>query len=441
MKFRNQTSRRHLIQGALLGAGALGLRSLVTGLPQSFLSTGSVAHAAEPGSLDYLIVTNAGSGDPINANAPGTYVDGTEHNPSDLMTETAFTLGGASTSAAKPWASLSADLRERMAFIHHRTYTNAHPEMPKVLSGHGAVTDFESNSGEMLPSTLAKFLGDALGTIQSEPITVGKTRLTYEGRPLDLVRPTELQSLFNAPEDLEGELRAMRDSELDRVYSELRTNGTPAQMRFLDRYARGREQARQIGADLGVLLNRIPLDPDATNGGRDQVIAAVGLLKLNIAPVVSITIPFGGDNHGDRDLLDEAEETTSGVATIQLLWDELKAAGLDERTTFASLNVFGRTLKRNSTGGRNHNGDHHAMCLFGPRVKGGVYGGIEPSKRDFQATAMSSETGASAADGDITPDQSLESAMRTLGGAVGLADETMDEAVSGGKLIRGAIVS
>lgn len=439
MKMQPKTSRRHLLRGALFGAGALGLRSLATGLPPSFLSTGSTAHAAEPGQHDYLIISHSGLGDPLNANAPGTYVEGTEHNPSALLAAEDFQLGSQMTRAAKPWAQLSEDLRTRMAFIHHHTYTNAHPEMPKVLSGHGAVTAIESNAAEMFTSALASFLGDSLGTIQKEPVTLGRTRLTYEGRPLDLVQPTELKSLFNEPEDLDAELRKLRDHELDRVYSELRSKGTPGQMRFLDRYARGREQARQIGSELTALLDRVPLDPDQQNSGSDQVIAAVALLKLNVAPVVSLYIPFGGDNHGDNELADEAAATVSGTASMQLLFDELKAAGLADRTTFASLNVFGRTLLRNGSGGRNHNGNHHTMCLFGPRVKGGVIGGIERGKRDFEATGIDSATGASAPDGDIQPEESLESAMRTLGASTGVADEVLDSAVKGGKRIGAAL--
>lgn len=439
MALKTNTTRRNLLRGALLGAGAVGLRSLVTGLPRSFLETGSVAHAADPSEPNFLIVCNAQDGDPLNVNAPGTYIDGTEHNPSALLEETEMTLGATTVTAAKPWAELSADLRERMAFLHHRTYTNAHPEMSKVLAGHGSVSSLDSNVSEQFPSVLARYLSGSLDTIQIEPATIGFTPLTFQGRPLDLIKPTELQSLFSAPEELQGTLRALRDAELDAIYGELRVSGTAAQRAFFDRYALGREQARQIGADLGELLTRVPVDGDDTNGGRDQVIAAVALLKLNIAPVIGIEIPFGRDNHADTNLAAEAAQTISGVATIQLLWDELKAAELQERTTFANLNVFGRTLKRNGSGGRDHNGDHHAMCIFGPRIKGGVAGGIEEG-RDFQATGIDSATGASTADGDISPDASLESVFRTLGTAVGVPDEVLDTTVAGGKVISSVLV-
>ncbi len=440
MAFETNKTRRNMLRAALLGASAVGLRSLVTGLPRSFFETGSIAYAADPESVDYLIISNSQGGDPINTNAPGTYVSGTEHNPSALLSETQTTFGSTMVTAAKPWADLSEDLRARMAFIHHKTYTNAHPEMSKVLAGHGAVTSLESNTSDQFPSVLSRYLAECLSTIQSEPATIGDTPLTFQSRPLDLVKPTELQGLFNAPEDLQATLRAMRDAELDLVYNELRTSGSIAQRAFLDRYALGREQARQIGADLGALLTRVPVEDIDANGGRDQVIAAVALLKLNIAPVISVGIPFGGDNHADDDLSVEATQTVSGAATIQLLWDELKAAGIQDRTTFATLNVFGRTLKRTGGGGRNHNGDHHTMCLFGPRVQGGVAGGIEPSGKDFGATGIDSATGAASASGDITPDQSLESAFRTLGVALGVSSETLNGGLAGGKVIQSVLV-
>jgi hypothetical protein len=80
------------------------------------------------------------------------------------------------------------------------------------------------------------------------------------------------------------------------------------------------------------------------------------------------------------------------------------------------------------------------MCTFGPRVRGGVIGGIEQTNRDFQSTAIDSATGASVPDGDIAPDASLESTMRTVGAATGIGSEVLDSAISGGKTITAALV-
>lgn len=430
-------ARRNIIRGTLLGAGAFGLRSLVTGLPESFLRTGSVAHAQDAAKMDYLILSTSKAGDPINVNAPGTYIDGTEHNPSAALAETPLTLGTTNTTAAKPWADLSGDLRERMAFIHHHTYAVAHPEMPRVLAGYGSVSRATSNLAEEFPSLLSHFISDSLATIQTEPISVNDTSLTMEGRPLDTVKPSELQGMFNEPEDLQETMRSLRDAQLDSIYKELRSTGTPTQKSFLDRYALGRDQARQIGSQLAGILTGLPVEADDEDGARDQIIAAVALLRLNVAPVISINIPFGGDNHSDPGLAGEAAATVSGCAALQFLWEELVAAGLQDQTTFANFNVFGRSLR--GTNGRSHNGEHHAMCLFGPRVHGGIAGGIQEKGKDFQAVAFDSVTGKPSAGGDVGTESSLESAMRTLGAAVGISSETLDSGISGGTVIQSVL--
>ena len=118
-----------------------------------------------------------------------------------------------------------------------------------------------------------------------------------------------------------------------------------------------------------------PTDPANRDSPTDQVIAAVALIKLKVAPVITIHLPFGSDNHNDSDLTVEAQETVDSIGVLGTLWSELTTAGLQDQVTFASLNVFGRTLKRNAGGGRNHNQNHHVMALFGKHVQGGVIGG------------------------------------------------------------------
>lgn len=432
-------TRRALIRTLLLGTGCVGLRALATGLPTPFLRTGSVARAQQADKPTALILAHSGQGDPLNANCPGSYVAGVEHSPDPAMAETDVQLGSMTSRAAAPWATLSEPLRDRMSFFHHRTHTNAHPEMGKVLTSHGSVKEADSNSTTMLASMLSSQLAGPLGSTQLEPITMGRDRITFQGRPLDLVRPTDLQGLFQAPSELADQLRALRDAELDALYADLKQSGTRAQRVFLDRYAQGRTQARDIGEQLAALIDRVPLEADAPNGARDELLCAVALIRLNVAPVVTVRIPFGGDNHGDSDLAAEVEQTVSGVSAMQFLHDELVAAGLDDSVTFASLNVFGRTLKRNSQGGRNHNANHHVMCMFGPRVRGGVVGGPVADNRDFSAQPIDSSTGAVAPDGDIDPSISLESAMATLGAAVGLSGDVLERTIRGGKVVTSSV--
>ena len=123
---------------------------------------------------------------------------------------------------------------------------------------------------------------------------------------------------------------------------------------------------------------------------------------MKVTPAVTVHLPFGGDNHNDAELTDEATQTSSSIGNIEFLWNELKSAGLQDQVTFALFNVFGRTLKRNARGGRDHNGNHHAMMLFGHKLRGSVIGGIAADSRDFSATAIDSATGAGAERGHPT---------------------------------------
>src|SRR6266487_267808 len=75
-------SRRYLLLSAIFGAGYIGLRSLATGLPVSFLSNPRKALAdrskkagATSDKAQYIIMSTSGDGDSINASVPGTYDD------------------------------------------------------------------------------------------------------------------------------------------------------------------------------------------------------------------------------------------------------------------------------------------------------------------------------------------------------------------------------
>jgi hypothetical protein len=431
-------SRRRLLQSVVFGAGLVGLRAFATGLPKSWLLGERVAHA-EGLTPQFLILATSGNGDPLNANAPGSFVAGAENSPLPELAAAPVTFGGASYQAAKCWGSLPDELRERMAFFHHRTYTNAHPEHRKVMALQGAAKSASGNGQEMLPSLIASELSSALGTIQTEPIPLGNELITFEGRALDNIDPTGLKSLFDQPDDLLTGLTSLRDQQIDAIYGDLRSNGTRMQREFLDRYALGREQVRKLGEDLAQLLARLPVDPTDRDSPVDQVIAAVALIKLKVAPVVTLHLPFGGDNHNDSDLTVEAQDTVTSIATLSTLWTELSAQGLQDQVTFASLNVFGRTLKRNAGGGRNHNQNHHVMTLFGKYVKGGVIGGVDVVDQDFGAVGIDSKTGKADPSGDITPLTSLESAGKTLAAALQVPNDRIEQRINTGKVV-GAVL-
>jgi hypothetical protein len=199
-------------------------------------------------------LATASSGDPFNVNAPGAFVAGTEHSLDPELAPTDVRLGSAVAKGAKRWAEVPADLRSRMSFIHHQTYSNAHPEYGKVQGLMGAAKGQSGNGQEMISSLVAQENAQALGTIQTEPIPLGAELITYQSRPLTNIRPTDLKSLFASPEDLAATLQKLRDAELDTMYADLKQNGTRYQRAFLDRYALGRDQARKLGDNLAGLL-------------------------------------------------------------------------------------------------------------------------------------------------------------------------------------------
>ncbi len=162
---------------------------------------------------------------------------------------------------------------------------------------------------------------------------------------------------------------------------------------------------------------------------------------MNVAPVIAMHIPFGGDNHDDPDFAKETKETVSGVATIALLMAKLKELGLEDKVTFATLNVFGRSLaKIKDGGGRSHWSNHHTAILIGKNVKAGVIGGLVPKGTDLGASNIDSKTGAASESGDVGVDDSLASHGQDAGPrARGLGGDARRQHHRG-KVVEGALV-
>ena len=149
--------------------------------------------------------------------------------------------------------------------------------------------------------------------------------------------------------------------------------------------------------------------------------------------MITIKIPFGGDNHQDVDLSAEADQTTSGVGHIRDLWTQLGDANLREQVSFAMLNVFGRTFQRNSQGGRNHNRYHGVMVAFGSGIKGGVYGGVTSEGRAMNIDPVSGEA---RDQGGISSELALEAAGVSLAQSMGYTEEQVNSRLQGGEVIQ-----
>jgi Protein of unknown function (DUF1501) len=433
-------SRRDLILGTLFGAGHVGLRALATGLPAAaFLRPlrtfgADAAGCADPARAQYLIISTSSAGDPVNANAPGTYdFPDIPHALDPRMEGVDLRLGSVTTRAARVWSTLPQPVLDRTCFFHHATLTNNHPNLPKVMRLMGA-----TSMQEMLPSLIAKRTAPCLGTIQTEPVSVGAGEiLTFDGRGLPNLNPTGLRDVLSQPQGPLADLQKLRDSSLDRMYAALRAGGSKPALDYLDRLALSRTQARSIADDLIAMLATIR--SDRSDG---QVVAAAVLVKMRVSPVVAIHIEFGGDNHSDEDLLQsEVPQTETGVQRIATLMQTLEQYGLSDQVTFAMYNVFGRTLKKLGLAGRDHWASHHTTVMIGKPIRPGVVGGLEPQAGDYYATPIDSSTGrATPGGGDIPFAQTLAAMGKTLAAAAGLDRATIDQDISQGKVVAGALV-
>ncbi|HET7506417.1 MAG TPA: hypothetical protein VFK02_35600 [Kofleriaceae bacterium] len=433
-------SRRKALMSALFGAGYVGLRALATGVPAAVLLGGrraladAAASCADRSKAQFIILNTSGNGDPINANVPGTYDDPLiTHSADPTMAPTTLTLGGRQTKAALPWSTLPQSVLDRTAFWHLMTNTPVHPKEPDVLKLMGT-----TDADEMLPSLLAKQLAPCLGTVQAQPITLGATSpsegLSFSGQALPIIPPLALKATLTSPAGGLGNLQALRDQTLGQLDELYRGSATAGQKAYLDALIKSQAEVRNIRQDLLSALSAIK-----DNSVTSQVTAAVALIQMNVTPVVTVHIPFGGDNHNDTGLANEARQTVSGVAAIGSLMSQLAAAGLSDQVTFLSLNVFGRTLGPSNTDGRQHNQNHQVSIAIGKPWKGGVIGGVAPVGGDYGAVAINSTTGAGGSGGDVIPAETLASFGKTALAAVGVDDKTIASAINTGKVVPAAL--
>ncbi len=434
-------NRRQLLGSALAGAGLIGLRAMATGLPISYLLNPKSARAegtcAGSAGAQFLILSMSANGDALNCNVPGTYdlpasfAAGTVNHsdPVDLsMTATSLSLSGQKWTAAKPWSTLPQNVLDRTVFFHHSTGTANHGELGRVLEVFGAL-----RRGQWLPSYFAKTLRSCVSTVQVQPVTIGGEQLSFEGQYLPKLTPTGLKAVLAAPKDLQATLQTLRDDTLNKLNATLKANRsqTKAERAYLDNMALSQTDLRTMIQQVATDLATITSD-DATN----QVIAAALLIKMNVSPVVTIHLPFSGDNHTDNNFAAEAAQTVASINNIKALMAKLTAYGLEDKVTFATLNVFGRSF--DTLNGRGHNASHAVSLMIGKGFKGGVVGGLLPGGH---AADIDSKTGVGSDKGDLTAANSLGSVAKTLGVGIGLTDAQVNDQITSGAAMHSALAS
>jgi hypothetical protein len=452
-------TRRQALLAGLFGAGGLGWRAIATGLPAWFLSRPGSASAQDlqcavsnQGKAQFLVVSASSAGDPHSCNVPGTYEAPEIIHPTQAeFAPTPITLGDKQVTGAQIWSTLTPAVLARTNFFHHITSGLVHGDHPKVMRLVG-----KTAGGEMWPSIYAKHLHTCLGTVQPEPVAVGANGalefISFSGRTLPMVSPTQLEQLLTGSKnDPVVKLRSLRDQTLDKLNATFKQGSTPAQRNFLDAMANSQLRVRELAESLATTLTSIQ-----NNSVAGQALAAAALFAAKVTPVVTLHIPFGGDNHTDADLYDEWFDhadrggKSSGVPGVQAVMDALAALGLQDQATFATMNVFGRdlsgTAKVSSRGGRDHFGNHSVMLMIGKNVNPGVTGGCSiVSGSVYGASDIDSQTGASlASGGDVPRADTHIAAAKTLGLALGIDAAALDPDFTDGgsvKAVKAAVVA
>jgi hypothetical protein len=455
-------SRRDALTAALFGGGMLGLRSLATGLPLSMLTNPRKALADMQGqtctgsasAAQYIIFNTLSSGDPFGCNAPGTYGDPSTGidlsmlaHPSGTafpaMAPTPMSIGGRTLTAANAWTLLGAgdgtsayaNVLSRTSICHIQTNTPVHPKEPQVLELMGATV-----ADEMFPSVLAKSLAPCLGTLQTQPISIGAASpsegLTYAGQALPTIPPTALGATLTNPTGPLTKLQPLRDATLQRMH-DYYSNETlsVAQKQYIDSMIVSQEQVRGIAQSTLGMLSSI-----TSNSAANQITAAIALILMKVSPVIAVRIPFGGDNHADTDLQGESTQTAAGFQTIVSLMQQLASYGLADNVTFVSLNVFGRTMGPTYNNGRTHNPNHQTSIMIGKGFKGSVIGGIGPVANDYGCLSIDSASGlGKVSGGDILPADTLASWAQTVMTGVGVDAPTVNAQITSGAVIPAAL--
>ena len=232
-------------------------------------------------------------------------------------------------------------------------------------------------------------------------------------------------------------LRKLRDADQDALRSLLSQSASPAQRTALDAYLQAQTDARLVDPTLVASIN----DWHGTWQQQLNTTAAV-LLAMNVAPGVVLSYDFGGDNHSDYGLNNEASATTESVAALGDLYQKLVDRNLQDDVTIVVQNVFGRTLcaenRSGNTNGRDHNAGHHCTVIIGKGFTGSVIGGVIKAGTDFRADAVDSRSGARG--GDIAYAATLASVGKTICTGAGISRAVIDDQITSGKIVEAALI-
>ena len=386
-------SRRKALMSALFGAGYVGLRvardrparrcAAERGRKRSPRAT-----CADPGKAQFIILDTSGNGDPINANCPGTYVDpkivhsrgpgdgADRHDDRRQGLHGRVAVDDAAAGRPRPHVLLAPD--------------DEHAGPPEGARG-ARLYGADRTGTRCCRRCSSKQLAPCLGTIQPQPITLGRD---HAERGPQLRGPGAADHPAARAQGDADQPGRPADQPADAARPDAgaarrhlpQQGARQAQQAYLDSIVTSQSRSATSGRTCSARSTRSPTtaigvadhrggdaDPDEGHPGRRR--------STSRSAATTTTTPA---------LATEAAETVSGVAAIASLMSQLAAAGLQDQVTFMSLNVFGRTIGPGNTDGRQHNENHQVSLTIGKPFKGGVIGGVAPVGNDYGCTSIDS---------------------------------------------------
>lgn len=429
-------NRRSFLKGSTNSLLGLSMRSLITGLPAAFLVSGHAMAAST--NRKYAIIGQSGRGESVNGCGPGSFdnpdfyhpttydsdfskvIAGRTYTADDLSNTTTFIDGPQPIKIARCFESLGS-MNDDMVFFHHRTRLGIHPQFAVAKKAGGAIKGFIGRGEEELASAIAQENAAYLGTLLDKPIILSGSGM-YNGNSLNTYTPTVLKELVSSSVTTEiskQSFASARNFMVDKVFHQVKSTGTPNQMRFLDEYALSQEQATDVAEKLADEVADITDDSHES-----QLKMAAIIFKLKLAPSVVTDYRFSGDNHVSGGFGLEVADTLNMMAAYRAFHDFAINTGIWDQCLYATVSVFGRTME-NKGNGRGHNGRLSTGLMFGQHLNKAVIGGIDPNEPKGLSMPINSQNGGTD-NADVSVDDSFACYAKTVMKAAGIPDSRLD---------------
>ena len=432
-------TRRDALLGTLFGAGMIGLRSAASGLPAAFIANPRRALAQVPAEMcsnaakaQYVIFSTSAQGDPINTNAPGTYIDTNIVHPQDpTMAPKSIMVGGTSWQAATPWSTLGATLG-RTTFFHLMTNTPIHPKEHDVLDavGRGAERGHVRRDVSVAPREAARALPRHAADAAGIDWRARDDHLRGGGAPDHPTHGARSDARFQ--QGALGQLQKLRAQTLDTAIMPIYRDGgaSPAQLQYIDSLVTSQQQMQGIQQSLLTAITGLK-----DNSVASQIAAAVALIQMKVSPVLAIHIPFGSDNHPTRTSRPRRPRRYPAWPRWWPFSRRSPRPTSKTKSRFCRSTCSGAPWARTTTAGRNHNGNHQLSLAIGKPFKSAVIGGVAQVAGDYGAVDIDATSGAPTPGGNIKAIDTMTSFAKSVMTAFGGDPTVISQQITGGAVV------